>query len=76
MVSQLNHWIEIAGSAVDALLLFRVLQLKLYRVYVFITLSCVLAVFFDGLMLWFHSDSREFARILIYSRLSLPVFWR
>jgi hypothetical protein len=68
MLSQLNHWIEIVSTAVDALLLLRVLQLKLHRVYLFITLSCVLTVFFDGLMLWFHADSREFERIFVYSR--------
>ena len=68
MLGQLNRWIEIASTAVDVLLLLRVLQLKLHRVYVFITLSCVLSVFFDGLMLWFHADSAEFGRIFLYSR--------
>ncbi len=68
MLSQVNHWIEIIGTAIDALLLLRILQLKLHRTYVFITLACVLSLFFDGVMLWFHSDSPEFGRIFIYSR--------
>lgn len=68
MSSQVNHWIEIAGTAIDVLLLMRILQLKLHRAYVFITLSCLLTVFFDGVMLYFRVDSGEFARIFIYSR--------
>ncbi len=68
MISQLNHWIEIGGTAIDAVLLLRVLQLRLHRTYLFITLFCVLGLFFDGMMLWFGSESREFSRIFIYSR--------
>jgi hypothetical protein len=68
MLNQVNHWLEVAGTAVDALLVLRILQLRLHRTYLYITLACVLSVFFDGIMLWFHSDSREFGRIFIYSR--------
>jgi hypothetical protein len=68
MLSQVNHWIEIVGTAVDALLLLRILQLRLHRVYFFITLSVLLTLFFDGVMLYFHSESREFARIFFFSR--------
>ena len=68
MISQLNHWIEIGGTATDAVLLLRVLQLRLHRTYLFITLFCVLGLFFDGIMLWLGSESREFARVFVYSR--------
>jgi hypothetical protein len=68
MLNQVNHWLELAGTAVDALLVLRILQLRLHRTYLYITLACVLSIFFDGVMLWFHSDSREFGRIFIYSR--------
>ena len=68
MLSQTAYWMEIAGTAVDALLLIRVLSLKLQRVYVFITLACVLELFFDALDLWFRSDTVVGPRIFIYSR--------
>jgi hypothetical protein len=51
MLSQLNHWMQYVGVAVDALLLLRILTLKLHRSYVFITLASVLAVFFDAIAL-------------------------
>ncbi len=68
MLSQVNHWIEIAGVAIDVLLLFRILQLKLHRVYLFITLASVLSLFFDSVGLWLGTDSRESLRVFLYSR--------
>jgi hypothetical protein len=65
MLSKVNHWIEIAGTAVDVLLLARVMLLKLSKTYLFITLACLLAVFFDGVSLWL---GRDFARVFVYSR--------
>lgn len=68
MLSGASHWIEIAGTAADALLLCRVLLLKLQRVYLFITLACLLEVFFDCIALWLGTDSNESLRVFIYSR--------
>jgi hypothetical protein len=68
MLNQATHWMEIAGTAVDALLLFRILVLRLHRVYLFITLSCVLAVFFDLVGLRMGDSSPEYSMVFIYSR--------
>ncbi|MBV9405033.1 MAG: hypothetical protein JO211_06795, partial [Acidobacteriaceae bacterium] len=68
MLDQANYWVSITATAVDALLLGRVLQLKLQRVYLFITLACILALFFDGIDLWLWSDNDTRLRVLIYSR--------
>ena len=69
MLNQAIHWLEIVGTAVDAILLCRVLLLKLHRVYLFITLACVLAVFFDVVIdLWLHDSSVEGVRVFLYSR--------
>lgn len=67
-MKEVNHWIEILGTAVDLALLLRIGQLKLYRTYFFITLVCILNVFFDGVALWLGSSSAEFARVFFYSR--------
>src|SRR3954447_639383 len=68
MLSQVNHWLEIAATTVDALLLCRVLLLRLQRTYLFITLACVLTVLFDGVQLWLGSASDASVRVFIYSR--------
>lgn len=68
MLTQANHWLEFVATAIDALLLLRILTLKLHRTYTFITLAAALAVLIDAVMLWLGSDSREFARVFIYSR--------
>src|SRR5689334_22339281 len=68
MLNQVNHWIEIVAVAADAVLLLRVLSLKLHRTYVFITLACVLSLFFDGIQLWLGSESQEMSRVFFYSR--------
>ena len=68
MLAQASHWIEIVGTAADALLLCRVLLLKLQRVYVFITLACVLALFFDAVDLWLAPDRDQSDRLFLYSR--------
>lgn len=59
---------EIAGTAVDALLLCRILMLRLHRVYLFITLACLVAVFFDAVQLWLGPSSPENIRVSLYSR--------
>src|SRR5690242_20540757 len=68
MLNEVNHWIAIIGTAADALLLCRVLLLKLQRVYLFITLDCVLALFFDGVDLWLENDQDGNLRVFLYSR--------
>ena len=68
MLNQVNHWLEIGGAAVDALLLLRIFHLKLYRTYLFITMACVLSLLFDGVGLWYGFESRELSRFFIYSR--------
>ena len=63
------YWLGIAGTGIDALLLARVLQLRLQRTYLFITLACVLSLFFDGVQLWLAKDDVGNARVFLYSRL-------
>jgi hypothetical protein len=59
---------EIAGTAIDGLLVCRILMLKLHRLYLFITLACLVGVFFDGVQLWLGAGSPEDIRVFLYSR--------
>jgi hypothetical protein len=62
---------EFVGTGADALLLLRILTLKLHRTYFFLTLLCVLAVFFDGVDLWLGDSPQrqiEVTRVFVYSR--------
>ena len=68
MLGQLNHWIVIAGTAADALLLLRILQLRLQKTYAFITLVALVTFFFDCVGLWLGLDSRENLYVVLYSR--------
>jgi hypothetical protein len=68
MLKQALHWLMITASIADGLLLARVLGLRLHRLYVFITLDCVLGVLFDAVLLWLHPESQEYARVYIYTR--------
>jgi hypothetical protein len=68
MLSQVNHWLDFAATAIDLLLLLRVVTLKLHRTYFFIALACLLSVFFDGVALWLGPDSDENLRVFLYSR--------
>jgi hypothetical protein len=68
MLSEVNHWIAIIGTAVDALLLCRVLLLKLQRLYLFITLACLIGLFFEGVDLWLENDQIGNMRVFLYSR--------
>jgi hypothetical protein len=67
MLDQTRHWVEIAATGVDALLLGRILMLRLHRMYVFITLACLLGVSFDVVGLWL-GYSQEAARVFLYTR--------
>ena len=75
MLIQVNHWMEILGTGVDLLLLARVLMLRLFRVYLFITLVCVLTVFFDGVSLWLGTGSVENFQVFLYSRFLWAVMY-
>jgi hypothetical protein len=68
MLNQTIHWMQIVGTAVDALLLGRVLALKLHRIYAFIALYCVLELLFDVAAWWLGWQSDESTRIYFYSR--------
>jgi hypothetical protein len=68
MLNQTIHWMQIVGTAADALLLWRVIALKLHRVYAFIALYCVLELFFDvaAWSLGWQSDAST--KVYFYSR--------
>jgi hypothetical protein len=68
MLNQTIHWLQIVGTFADALLLGRVLALKLHRVYAFIALYCVLEVFFDVAAWWLGWQSEASTRVYFYSR--------
>lgn len=68
MLDQVILWVDIAGVAAEVLLLMRVLQLRLQRVYLFIALACGLTAFLDLAQLWWGLNSSESQRIFIYSR--------
>jgi hypothetical protein len=68
MLDQVILWVDIVATAAEALLLVRVLQLRLQRIYLFITLACALSVFFDGVQLWLGLQSAESQRVFVYSR--------
>lgn len=68
MLEHVTHWLDIAGTAADTLLVARLLQLRLQRTYLFVALACVLAVFFDGVQLWLGTNSPENQRVFLYSR--------
>src|SRR5579875_1280869 len=68
MLEQTTYWFNIVGTAVDALLLARVLLLKLQRVYTYVTLACVLVLLFDIVDIWLWSDPEAGRRVFLYSR--------
>lgn len=68
MLGQAIHWMQVVGTIADALLLWRVLALKLHRVYAFLTLYCVLELLFDVAAWWLGWESAESSRLYFYSR--------
>src|SRR5437764_14565182 len=68
MLNQTIHWLQIVGTLADALLLGRVLALKLHRVYAFISLYCVLEVVFDVAAWRLGWQSEASTRVYFYSR--------
>ncbi len=68
MLTQASYWVEVAAAVADVALLLRLLFLRLQRTYLFITIVCVLAVFFDAVTLWLGMQSAEASRVSLYSR--------
>lgn len=68
MLKNAVHWMLIAGTVADLILLLRITTLKLHRLYAFITLDAALGLLFDGVGWWLGWDSREYARVYFYSR--------
>jgi hypothetical protein len=67
MLERIVLWVDIVATAADALLLARVLQLRLQRVYLFIALACLVGLFFDIVQLWWGLNSIESQQIGLYS---------
>jgi hypothetical protein len=61
------EWLQMAVTVAEGLLLVRVLSLKLHRVYAYITLYCVLNLFFDAASWYLGWETPETGRIFIYS---------
>ncbi len=68
MLKLVVHWLDIAGTVADVALLFRILGLRLNRVYTFIALDAVLSVIFDAAYYWRGPESAESFQIFLLSR--------
>lgn len=68
MLSQINYWLQVAGTVVDALLLLRILTLRLQKTYLFITLACTLTLLFDAALLRYGHDPEVWQRVFLYTR--------
>lgn len=62
-------------TVMEGLLLARVIALKLHRTYAFITLYCVVSVFFDGVSWYLGWQAKESERIFIYSLFFFTVLY-
>lgn len=69
------NWMQISTTVLEAILLLRVVALKLYRVYLFITLFCALNVLFDAVSCYFGWDSHETENIFIYTLFFFAVLY-
>jgi hypothetical protein len=67
MLKHAIDWMQMAVTVVEGLLLVRVLGLRLYRTYAFITLYCTLNLLFDSACWYVGWDSSEAASIFVYS---------
>jgi len=67
MLKHAIEWLQMAVTVMEGLLLVRVLFLKLHRVYAFITLYCVLNLFFDAASWYLGWETPETSRVFIYS---------
>jgi hypothetical protein len=68
MLAQITHWMQVAGTVLDGILLLRILSLRLHRTYLFITLACTVGLLFDITDLWFGNDRTVSTRLFVYSR--------
>lgn len=75
MLKHAIEWLQMAATVVEGLLVVRVLSLKLHRVYAFITLYCVLNLFFDAVLWYVGWESEEAARVYIYSLFLFAVLY-
>ena len=80
MMKQAVHWILLSGSILDTILLIRVLGLRLQRIYLFITLDCVLGVLFDWVVFYLGWNSPESMRLIdltrfLYAALTPLIAW-
>jgi hypothetical protein len=67
MFDQVVQWMEMAGTVAEGLLVLRIVGLKLYRIYTFVTLFCVLNLFFDAVSWWAGWKSQETERLVTWS---------
>jgi hypothetical protein len=75
MILQVIHWANMAGTVLEAVLLLRLLMLKLHRVYAFVTLYWVVNVIFDVAQWSFGWESPESEKAQIYSLFVLAVLF-
>ena len=75
MLKQVIDWAQMVVTVVEGLLLVRLLMLKLHRTYAFITLYCVVSVFFDGATWYLGWQSKESEQIFIYSLFFFTVLY-
>jgi hypothetical protein len=73
MLKEVTHWMLLTGSVLDTLLLARVLGFRLYRVYAFITLDCLIGAMIDWVSMYLGWDSPESVRVMIYTRFLFAV---
>src|ERR1700761_5042874 len=75
MLDQAVHWMEIVGTGVEALLLARILFLRLHRLYAFITLYAIVNLFVDSCSIALGLESDPSARIFLYSRFLFAILY-
>lgn len=68
MQDHLIHWLELAGTGVDALLLVRFLALRLHRLYLFVTLYCAVTLLVDIASIAAGLDTPASLRVFLYSK--------
>jgi hypothetical protein len=75
MLDQLVRWTAIAGTAVDVLLLVRILWLRLHRTYQFVTLYSAVEVLLDVAEWTLGLDSPETQHLFWYSRFLMLIIF-
>jgi hypothetical protein len=75
MLKQTIDWAQMVATIVEGVLLLRVVALRLHRTYAFITLFCVVTLFFDAASWYFGWETKESERIFIYSLFFLTVLY-